>query len=106
MLVHITDVKGLGGYRLHPRFDDGTEGDVDISQEITFDGVFEAFGDQALFDQVRVDPELGTIAWPGELDLAPEPLYERITGRNPMEAEIRALEEAGLVRAPEHAGKF
>jgi len=103
MLLDIVKVALKSGYVLHLEFEDGTEGDVDISQVITFDGVFEAFKDQSLFDRVRVDPELGTIAWPGDLDLAPEPLYERITGRNPMEAEIRALEEAGLVRAAEHA---
>jgi Protein of unknown function (DUF2442) len=29
------------------------------------------------FAQVRVDPEAGTIVWPGGIDLAPEPLYEQ-----------------------------
>jgi hypothetical protein len=32
--------------------------------------------DPAVFAQVFVDPELGTIAWPNGVDMAPEPLYE------------------------------
>ena len=31
--------------------------------------------DPDFFKQVYVDPESRTLAWPGELDLAPEPLY-------------------------------
>jgi hypothetical protein len=37
----------------------------------------EPLNDPAYFAQVQVDPEAGTIAWPGGIDLAPEPLYEQ-----------------------------
>jgi hypothetical protein len=33
-------------------------------------------GDPAFFGQVTVDIQSGTVAWPGSIDLAPEPLYE------------------------------
>ena len=33
--------------------------------------------DPAYFSEVTVDPEAGTIVWPGGIDLAPEPLYEQ-----------------------------
>lgn len=46
-------------------------------------GVFEPFKDAAVFAQVFVDRELGTIAWPGDLDMAPAPLYEAAR-RNPV----------------------
>ena len=32
------------------------------------------------FAKVRVDPELGTIAWPTGADLCPDVLYARVTG--------------------------
>jgi hypothetical protein len=57
-------------------FDDGTVGDVDFSAE-RWTGVLEPLSDPAFFAQVRVDPEAGTITWPGDLDMAPEPLYQQ-----------------------------
>src|SRR5512137_2643251 len=90
MLVHITEVEHRGGYRLHLRFDDGAEGEVDIADVLPFTGVFAAFADPAFFAQVRVDPPWGCLAWPNDLDLAPEPLYERITGRDPYAAPASA----------------
>jgi uncharacterized protein DUF2442 len=30
------------------------------------------------FAEVRVDPETGTVVWPGGADLAPDTLYERV----------------------------
>ncbi len=32
------------------------------------------------FRQVRVDPEIGTIVWPNELDFCPDVLYHEATG--------------------------
>jgi hypothetical protein len=57
-------------------FDDGTVGDVDFSAE-RWTGVLEPLSDPAFFARVRVDPEAGPITWPGDLDMAPEPLYEQ-----------------------------
>jgi hypothetical protein len=57
-------------------FSDGTVGDVDFSSE-RLTGVLEPLNDPAYFAQVGVDPEAGTVVWPGGIDLAPEPLYEQ-----------------------------
>jgi hypothetical protein len=40
-------------------------------------GVLEPLNDPAYYAQVVVDPEAGTMVWPGGIDLAPEPLYEQ-----------------------------
>ena len=93
MMVQITAVELRGGTWLHLRFDDGSAGDVDIAELIPFEGVFAALGDTSLFEQVRVDPDWGTLCWPGDLDLAPEPLYERATGKSPWPRE---QPEAGM----------
>ena len=80
MLKDIVAAKPLGNYRLHLQFEDGVEGVVDLAPHLSFRGVFEQLGDPAYFAQVRVDPELGTVAWPNGADLYPDVLYGRITG--------------------------
>lgn len=80
MLKDIVEVRALEGYRLHLRFEDGVEGDVDLQQSLTFDGIFAPLKDRAYFAQVRVEPEFGTIVWPNGADLDPLVLYSRITG--------------------------
>jgi hypothetical protein len=81
MLHDIVEVRPLGAYRLHLRFDDGAEGAIDLSKEIRFEGVFAPLEDQAYFARVRVHPELGTICWPNEVDLDSEVLYSLVTGK-------------------------
>ncbi len=78
--MKITKVKPLGGYRLAVEFDDGAHGVVDLSDYAGI-GVFEAWTRPGFFDQVRITDE-GALAWPGDLDLCPDALYLRLTGKS------------------------
>lgn len=80
MLLDIVSVTVTNGTSLRLRFEDGAEGEVDVAQCVPFDGVFAPLNDPAEFAKVSVNPELGTIVWPGGADLAPDVLYSRITG--------------------------
>ena len=80
MLKDIVEVRPLDGYRLWLRFEDGIEGTVDVAEMIHFHGVFAPLRDRAKFLEVRVDPEIGTICWPGGADLDPDVLYASVTG--------------------------
>jgi hypothetical protein len=80
MLKDIVAAKALGDYRLYLRFEDGVEGVLDLAPHICFHGIFEPLADPSYFAQVRVDPELGTVAWPNGADLDPDVLYARVTG--------------------------
>jgi hypothetical protein len=80
MLKDIVVAKALSDYRLHLRFEDGVEGVVDLGADLSFRGVFAPLRDPAYFAKVRVDPELGTVAWPNGADLDPDVLYGRIIG--------------------------
>ena len=81
MLQDVVEVRVLGGHRVHLRFEDGVQGDLDLARLIEFRGVFEPLEDPHEFAKVRVDPELGTIAWPNGADLDPDVLYAEVTGR-------------------------
>ena len=86
MCPEIVEARPLGGYRLHLRFSDGIAGEVDVAELVRFDGVFAPFATPGFFERVRVDEIWGTVCWPGGLDLAPEPLYERIVERSTVAA--------------------
>lgn len=64
-------------YRVWIRFDDGLEGEVDLS-DLVGKGVFEAWTSIEFFNQVRVDKHSDTIAWGEHIDLDPYVLRERI----------------------------
>lgn len=81
MLKDIVEVRALGGYRVHLRFEDGAQGELDLGTMIRFKGVFAGLADECEFAKVRVDPELGTITWPSGADLDPDVLYAAVTGK-------------------------
>ncbi|HET8946816.1 MAG TPA: DUF2442 domain-containing protein [Candidatus Polarisedimenticolia bacterium] len=83
MLHDVVEVRSLGAKRVFLRFEDGVSGEIDLANRIEFVGVFAPLLDEREFAKVRVDPNLGTIVWPGGADLAPETLYAWLTGGNP-----------------------
>jgi hypothetical protein len=80
MLKDVVLVKAVGDYRLRLRFEDGVEGEVDLSTVITFEGVFAPLRDPRVFAAVQVNPELGTVCWPNGADLDPDVLYALVRG--------------------------
>lgn len=65
----------LGGFVLKLWFEDGTEREVDLEDEL-WGPMFEPLRqDPELFRQVRVDEELGTIVWPNGADMDPDVLH-------------------------------
>ena len=71
--------KPLDDYRLWLKYADGTEGEVDLS-DLAGRGVFKAWSDRKVFLAVTVD-DSGAIVWPGEIDLCPDALFLRLTGK-------------------------
>ena len=75
MHYDVVQVKPLGHLRLAVWFQDGLSGEVEL-REARLYGVFEALKDPEIFQQVRC--EQGFVEWPGEIDLAPDAMYEAI----------------------------
>ena len=74
MLYEIVAAKARSNYRLWVRFADGKEGEVDLSS-LVGKGVFARWEDPSEFEKVYIDEESRTVAWPGDIDLAPDGLY-------------------------------
>jgi len=74
----VAKVEPLPDYRLRVRFVDGTEGEVLLTNLINRAevGVFAQLRDEARFREAYVS--LGAVTWPGNLDLAPDAMYDAI----------------------------
>jgi len=57
------------------RFDDGLERIIDFSGVLSGE-LFGPLKDLILFNQVQVDPETHTLAWPNGADFDPETLHD------------------------------
>ena len=79
----ILQVKPLEDYRVWLHFSDGVEGIADLS-EFAGKGVFAVWDANGAFQRVQVG-EGGGIQWGDQIDLCPDALYLRITGKTPEE---------------------
>ncbi|MGH2984134.1 MAG: DUF2442 domain-containing protein [Solirubrobacterales bacterium] len=73
----ITGVRVVKHGVLELTFADGLEGEVEVLERM-HGPVFEDARTPTGFEKVMVDPESGTVVWPGGADLAPDTLYERV----------------------------
>ncbi|MGH2982743.1 MAG: DUF2442 domain-containing protein [Solirubrobacterales bacterium] len=73
----ITGVRVVKHGVLELTFADGLEGGVEVLERM-HGPVFEDARTPTGFEKVTVDPESGTVVWPGGADLAPDTLYERV----------------------------
>lgn len=71
MLSHVVEARHLSGHTLWLRFDDGAQGEVDLTDEIHGE-VFEPLKDVEYFRKFQLHPELRTVVWPNGADFAPE----------------------------------
>ncbi|MBH1989955.1 MAG: DUF2442 domain-containing protein [Alphaproteobacteria bacterium] len=74
----VSSVAVMPAYCIHVTFVDKLQGIVDMSRLISSEtaGVFAALRDVNTFNQVSVIH--GVATWPGEIDLAPDAMYDAI----------------------------
>ena len=77
----VTNAKVMRDYRLELLFDDGICGAVDLS-DLVGKGVFSLWRDYREFEQARIGP-LGELVWSDQIDLCPDSLYLKVTGKRP-----------------------
>jgi hypothetical protein len=78
--MKIVELSPRENYRLFLRYEDGTEGVVDLSS-MAGRGGFAAWLVPGVFEQAKLS-EFGVPEWPGELDLCSDSLYMQLTGKS------------------------
>ena len=82
MFPRIIEVRHIEAYRLALTFTNGEKAELDFRDRIVGrGGVFAPLEDLDFFKQVKVDPEIGTLVWPNEVDFCPDVLYSEATGK-------------------------
>ena len=76
----VVSLEYRGGYTLYVRFDDGREGEIDLSGYIGKGPVFEPLAEKSFFRKACIQG--GTVAWPNGADIAPETLYEKLSNKS------------------------
>lgn len=80
-MYKLLEARALDPYQVWLCYEDGTEGVVDLS-DLAGRGVFEAWKDPGYFEAVEIG-EYGELRWGSEIDLDPDELYMRLTGKEP-----------------------
>ena len=78
MYWDVVEVKAEPHYCLFVRFKDGLAGRVQLRRE-ELTGVLAPLLDERFFERAFVD--YGAVAWPGEIDLAPDAMYAQVAGQ-------------------------
>lgn len=77
------EVEARDGYSLWVRFDDGVEGEIDLSSHAG-QGVFKVWDDPGVFDSVSIAP-YRAIRWTEDAELCADAVYLELTGKQPEE---------------------
>ena len=73
------EVRSRGKYRIWLRYSGGEEGEVDLSA-LAGKGVFRIWDEPGAFDRAYITP-YGAVAWSEEVEICPDSLYIRVTGK-------------------------
>jgi hypothetical protein len=79
MYWDVVEVRAEPDYWLSVRFKDGLAGRVRLRPE-DLTGVLAPLLDGRFFEQAFIDD--GAVAWPGEIDLAPDAMYAQVAGQS------------------------
>ena len=74
-IYRVRSLQVVSAYTLRLRFDDDTEQTIDF-QSILAGELYGPLRELALFNQVRIDPEVHTLVWPNGADFDPATLHD------------------------------
>ncbi len=78
-MIRPIEIKALTKYRIWIKYSDGNQGEVDLS-EFVGRGVFKLWEDYSFFQKVSLGSS-GEIIWNDQIDLCPDSIYMKLTGK-------------------------
>ncbi|MGA8659778.1 MAG: DUF2442 domain-containing protein [Chthoniobacterales bacterium] len=78
-MVRLISITARPGYRLFLTYQDGTSGEIDLSQDVG-KGVFSVLRDSSFFETVHIGSH-GQIQWTEDLEICPEAAYQELKNR-------------------------
>lgn len=81
-MLKIIEIKAKPNYSLWVKYEDGTEGVVDLSH-LVGNGVFAVWSDPTIFEKVIIDNTTGSAHWNENIEICADALYLMITGKSP-----------------------
>ncbi len=76
MFMHVTQARYCGDYKVWVAFNDGAEGEIDLSSEL-YGELFEPLKDNEFFRSFTLEGH--TLSWSNGADFAPEFLREQLS---------------------------
>jgi hypothetical protein len=74
-VYRVVSFERVAPFTLAVRFDDASEQTIDFRP--VFEGqIYGPLRDPAVFDRVRIDPDVHTLVWPNGADFDPETLHD------------------------------
>jgi hypothetical protein len=92
-ITRVRSFQAVAPYTLRICFDDDTEQTIDFEPVLAGD-LFGPLRELALFDQVRIDPEVHTLVWPNGADFDPATLHDWPQHIEALAARARIWERA------------
>jgi uncharacterized protein DUF2442 len=77
MFIHVEQAKYIRDYKIWLSFNDGTQGEIDLSSEL-YGEIFEPLKDISFFKSFTLEGR--TLSWSNGADFAPEFLHNNIVG--------------------------
>jgi hypothetical protein len=94
-IYRVKSFANVAPYTLRVRFDDGSEQVIDFSAVLAGKR-FGPLRDLAVFNQVRIDPEVHTLVWPNGADFDPATLHDWPEHQAELAARARQWQCAGV----------
>jgi hypothetical protein len=93
-IYKVTSFEKVASFTLKIVFDDATEKVINFGPVLT-GPVFGALSDEAVFDSVRIDPEIHTLVWGNGADFDPATLHDWSQAYSGLPSEdMKAAEES------------